>query len=92
MSKVLEPLGQRVVVRRRFDKERGGIIIPEDRKRLSIEGTVVYAGPEAEVNPGDKVVWGKFAGFELPNELEHEEYILMNDEDILARIKEDGDG
>ena len=70
----LRPLHDMVVVRRKPAEgtTRGGIIIPEVAKQLSAEGTVVAVGPGYEmpsgfrvppgVKPGDRVVFGQYAG------------------------------
>ena len=70
----LRPLHDMVVVRRKPTEgtTRGGIIIPEVAKQLSAEGTVVAVGQGYEmpsgfrvppgVKPGDRVVFGQYAG------------------------------
>jgi len=92
--KELEPLGQRVIVRRTSAQEAKGLIVPKDTQKRSLEGVVVACGPEAKwVKEGDTVMWGQFSGFELRLKTpllddEYDDCLLMNCEDILAKIKE----
>ena len=93
----LTPLGDRVQVKRPNEDEQttsGGIIIPDTAKEKPQEGEVVSVGDgrllddgtrqELNVSAGDKVLFGKFAGTEV--EYEGEEYLILREDDILAKI------
>ena len=88
----LEPFGERVVVRRKITEKVGLIHIPEDKQKRSLQGEVIEAGPDARwVKVGDKVLFWKHSGFELPSELgdRYKDSLLMNEEDLLSRINDE---
>jgi chaperonin GroES len=78
------------------EKTKGGIIIPDTAKEKSVEGKVVAAGKgklnekgelvPLEVKPGDRVMFGKYAGTEI--QIEGEDYLIMREDDLLAIIEE----
>ena len=90
----IQPLGDRVLVKTAEAKEtkRGGIIIPDSAKEKPQEGLVVATGKgkttedgkvlAMDVKPGDKILYGKYAGTEI--KVEGVEYLIMREEDILA--------
>ena len=92
----IHPMGDRVVIRPvdEPDVSAGGIILPDTAKERPQEGEVLAAGPgrvlnsgkrvEMELKPGDKVIYSKYAGTEVP--VEDEELLIMNSGDILAKI------
>ena len=84
----LEPFGERIIVKRKITEKVGLIHIPEDKQKRSLQGEVIEAGPDTRwVKVGDKVLFWKHSGFELPSELgEYKECLLMNEEDLLSRI------
>ena len=86
----LEPFGERIIVRREITEKIGSIIVPESSQKTSLHGTVVAVGPDADwVKPGDRVLFGRYAGFELPGKLDgYENCLLMNNEDLLAKLGE----
>jgi chaperonin GroES len=71
---------------------KGGIIIPDTAKEKPMEGEVISAGPgkameggkrsPMDVKPGDRVLFGKYAGTEI--KIDDEEYVIMREEEILA--------
>jgi co-chaperonin GroES (HSP10) len=76
------------------------IVIPEmdDRKRAQAgvdKGTVVSVGPtafrdfgsESPIKPGDYVAYARFAGKVLPDPYTKEEFVILNDEDIVCIFK-----
>lgn len=73
-----------------------GIVIPDSAKEKPQEGKVVAAGPGAkgkdgnlipmEVEVGDVVMYKKWGGTEI--QVAGEDYILVKQEDILAKITE----
>ena len=88
------PLHDRIVVRRIEPVERtaGGIIIPDTAKEKPQQGEVIAVGPGArdeqgrlqplDVKPGDRVLFGKWAGTEV--RIEGEDYVIMKESDIMA--------
>jgi chaperonin GroES len=96
-SKVeLEPLEDRVVVRRLEAEERtaGGIVLPDTAKEKPQRGEIVATGPgkmldngkraAMEVKAGDTVLFGKYSGTEV--KVQGEELIIMRESDILAKL------
>lgn len=87
----LEPFGERIIVKRKITDRVGLIHIPEDKQKRSLQGEVTEVGPDARwVKVGDKVLFWKHSGFELPSECgeEYKDSILMNEEDLLSKINE----
>lgn len=72
------------------EKTAGGIILSkraqEGEMRMS-QGEVVSIGPDVtDVQKGERVVFGKYAG--VDHEVNGDVFILMQDVDVLATIKE----
>ena len=97
-SKVkLQPLGDRVVVERDELEEitSGGIVLPDSAQDKPARGTIVSIGTgkllddgtrgEMQVKKGDRILFTSYAP-EVIN-LDDEEYLLMNESDILAVIE-----
>ena len=85
----IKPLADRVLVKPdpAEEKTAGGLIIPDTAKEKPLAGTVVAAGPgtedvKMEVSPGDKVLYGKYAGTEITHD--GETYLMMKQNDIFA--------
>lgn len=97
MSTVLQPLSDRVLVKQdeASDTTRGGLIIPDQAKQKPKEGVVVSVGPgkvlenghiiPMTVGEGDRVVFASYAGQEV--ELDGEAFLLLTQDEILARVK-----
>jgi len=84
-------------------KTAGGIILPDqERDRLryaTTKGTLVAVGENAfeeaaarcktfsRPSPGDRVLFGQYQGhkFKGPDD---EDYLIMNDEDVLGKLEE----
>jgi chaperonin GroES len=93
----VKPVGDRVLIKplEAEEKTKGGIILPDTAKEKPQEGKVIAVGKgkmtedgkvkEPEVKPGDKVLFGKYAGTDI--KYDGEEYVIMKEEDILAIIK-----
>lgn len=93
----LEPLGDRVLVKASEEKEvkKGGIIIPDTAKEKPMEGEIIAVGPGKnddsgkrilmDVKVGDKILYGKYSGTEV--KFDGNEYLMMNQDDILCKIK-----
>ena len=94
MSAKLTPLHDRIVVRRVEEAEttRGGIIIPDSAKDKPQEGEVIAVGKgksneegkvhPLEVKPGDRILFGKYAGTEI--KIDGEELLIMREEEVLG--------
>ncbi len=94
MAKKLVPIGDRVVVKPEPEeqKTKSGIVLPDSAKEKPSEGTVIAVGPgkvlengqrvALEVKIGDKVIYSKYGGTEV--KIEAEDYIILNERDILA--------
>lgn len=88
------PLHERLLVRRIEEGEstRGGIIIPDSAKEKNQEGEVVSIGSgyvndkgevrPLDVKPGDRVLFGKYAGNEI--KIDGEEFVIMKEEEVLG--------
>ena len=94
MGRTLDPLGQRVVVRRMAHKEIRGIMTPQTAQKRCLVGVVMHKGPEAVwVNVGDLVLFATFSGFEPYLEADMKDFyddcLIMNCYDILCKVKEE---
>jgi chaperonin GroES len=90
----VKPLNDRVLVKRIEEVQvtKGGIVIPDTAKEKPIEGKIIAVGPgkmsdagnrmALQLNEGDRVLFGKYAGTEI--KMEGEEYLMMREDDILA--------
>lgn len=83
---------------------KGGIILPDttkdSEKFATVEGTLValshlaftYASAEEwegkKPRPGDRIIYAKYAGVRVKSPKDGQEYILLNDKDIVATIEE----
>ena len=97
-SKVaLQPLGDRVVVARdeSLDVTTGGIVLPDSAQDKPARGTIISVGTgkllddgsrgEMQVKKGDRILFTSYAPETI--NLDDEEYLLMNESDILAVIE-----
>lgn len=94
----LQPLGDRVVVKRESSEEKtaGGIVLPDTAKEKPSRGTVQAVGngrllddgtrAELQVKVGDRVLFSSWAGETF--KVGDEELLLMREEDILAVLEE----
>lgn len=93
----LQPLGDRVVVRRDETEERtaGGLYLPETAKNKPSRGVIVSVGDGRVLNDGsrskftvqegDRVLFLSYAGEDF--KFGEDEFLLMRESDILAVIK-----
>ncbi len=90
----IRPLHDRVVIKR-LEEERttaGGIVIPDTAAEKPQRGEVVAVGKgkptddggvrTPEVQTGDKVLFGKYAGTEI--KIDDEDYLVMREDDVVA--------
>ena len=93
----IEPLDDRIVVEPMEAEEvtKGGIVLPDTAKEKPVQGKVVAVGPgrvldtgeraEPAVKKGDVVVYAKYGGTEV--EIEGDEYIILRESDVLAKVE-----
>ncbi|MEN0064102.1 MAG: co-chaperone GroES [Myxococcota bacterium] len=92
------PLYDRVLVKRveSEQKSAGGLFIPETAKEKPQQAEVIAVGTgrltdknetvDLVVKPGDRVLFGKYAGDEI--KIDGEEHIILRESDILAIVEE----
>ena len=92
----IRPLADRVVIKmlEAEEKTKSGIILAGSAKEQPQMAEVIEVGPggmvdgkevKMEVEPGNKVIFAKYAGTEV--KLDDETYIIVKQNDILAIIK-----
>lgn len=92
----IRPLHDRVLIRR-LEEERtsaGGIVIPDNAAEKPSRGEVVAVGKgkildngsvhPLDVKAGDKVLFGKYSGTEVPGS---KELLMMREDDIMGVIQ-----
>jgi len=94
---LIRPLGDRVVVKPLASEEvtKSGIVLPDTAKEKPQEGEVVSVGSgrildsgdrvPIDLNPGDKVLFSKYAGNEV--KIDNVEYLILREMDILGVIE-----
>ena len=98
MTIKIRPLHDRVVVRRVEEETTtaGGIVIPETAsKEKPMRGKVIAVGlgkvldngemRAVDVNVGDTILFGKYAGTEV--KIEGDELVVMREDDIMGIIE-----
>ena len=92
------PLHDRILVRRLEEEEKtsGGIIIPDTAKEKPMQGEVIATGPgqrddkgdfvALDVEIGDVVLFGKFAGTEVT--IDGEELVILRETDVMGVLEE----
>ena len=94
----LKPLGNRVLVQRsKVKTTKGGILLPDTAQEKPKEGKVVAAGPgkmsddgsiEAmSVKVGDTILFGSYAGTEVKEMGDENEYLILSEDEILGIIE-----
>ena len=85
---MLKPLHDNVILKKeKVEKETttaSGIILTDNSKNVPSYEIVVAIGPDSktDIHVNDKVVYKEYSGTKV--NLEEEEYIIIEDEDILA--------
>ncbi|MGQ9675845.1 MAG: co-chaperone GroES [Chloroflexota bacterium] len=94
LSTKITPLGNRLLVKPNAKEQvtKSGIVLPDTAKEKPQEGTVIAVGSgkllddgrriPLDVQPGQTVVFAKYAGTEI--KLEDEEYLILKEDDVLA--------
>ncbi len=92
----LRPIGDKIVLKRieAEDRTAGGIFLPESAKEKPKRGRIVSVGTgrvldngkraEMQVKKGDEVLFTSYAGTEV--KIDGEEYLIMDESDILAIV------
>ena len=96
----IQPLGDRVVIKPKpkEEKTKGGIYLPDTAtKERPMQGTVMAVGPGRRTDEGklipmnvqveQQVLFAKYAGTEF--EIDDEEFLILQEKDILGVIKEE---
>ena len=90
----IRPLGEKVLIKRLEAEEmtRGGIVLPDSAKEKPRRGTILSVGDgkvlddgsraDFQVKKGDVVLFSSYGGTEI--KVDGEEYMLMDESDILA--------
>ncbi|MBI4226990.1 MAG: co-chaperone GroES [Candidatus Omnitrophica bacterium] len=93
----LKPIGDKIIIEvlKAQAKSKGGIILPDTAKEKPQEGSVIAVGTgktlptgktvPPDVKPGDKILFGKYSGNEV--KVDGKEYLIINQDDILAILK-----
>jgi len=96
MARTFSPLGDRVLVKpaEREEQTKSGIFLPDTAQEKPQEGTIVEVGPgrvsedgtrvPMDLKKGDLVLYAKYGGTEIKDE--GEEYLLLTERDILAKV------
>jgi len=92
----IKPLYDRILVERLEAEEKtaGGIVLPDTAKEKPTQGRVVVTGSgrvtddgttlKPSVKPGDRVLFGSYAGTEIKSE--GKEYLILEESEILAIV------
>ena len=93
----IRPLHDRIVVKRLESEQKtaGGIVLPGNAQEKPQMGEVVAVGTgrildngdnrAPSVKPGDRVLFGKYAGTEI--KLDGQELMVMKEDDLFAVIE-----
>ena len=96
-ARALAPLGDRILVRKSLKETvtSGGILLPSDNVKDSLEGSVVAVGPgirdisgvlhAVDLKPGDSVLLPRYGGTEV--EIGDEKLSLYRHDDILGKFE-----
>jgi chaperonin GroES len=97
----IRPLNDRVVVKRLEEDEEktsGGIYIPDSAKEKPQKGEIIAAGQgkktddgkviPLDVKVGDKVLFGKYSGNEVPMKIDDQECLIMREDEILGVLED----
>jgi chaperonin GroES len=89
----IKPVGNRLLVKpiTAEEKTKSGIVLPDTiDKEKKTEGEILALGQGEDLAKlnlaiGQKIIFGKYAGDEIKKD--HEEYKILNHEDVLAVIE-----
>ncbi len=93
MANIGRPMSGKVVVQPQAAEQKtiSGIIIPDSAQEKPQRGKIVAVGnakkdEQMEVKVGDVVLYGRYGGTEI--KIDNEEYLIMNQTDILLVVEE----
>ena len=93
----IRPLHDRVVVRRLEEDtvSAGGIVLPDTASEKPSQGEILAVGPgkveddgsrrELDVNVGDKIIFGQYAGSTV--KIDGEELLILAENDIFGVLE-----
>jgi chaperonin GroES len=97
----IRPLNDRVVVKRLEETEEktsGGIYIPDSAKEKPQKGEIIAVGQgkktddgkviPLDVKVGDKVLFGKYSGSEVPMKIDDAECMIMREDELLGILED----
>lgn len=96
-KKMLQPLGNRVLVRRLEAEEtlKGGILLPDSAKKKQEQAEVIAVGTGSKdkegklipmpVSVGNVVLMEKYSGQEVT--LNDQEFVIVRSDDLIAIVK-----
>lgn len=91
-----KPLYDRILVKQEEQEQKtaGGILLPESAQEKPLKGEIVAIGNGSlgqdgkltplTVQPGNKVLFGKYAGTEI--KIDGTKYLIMKESDVLGII------
>ena len=91
------PLADRLVVKNIQQEEvlASGLVIPDTAKEKPQQGEVIAVGPgrvddkgnrvPMEINVGDVIIYAKYSGNDI--KLDQEEYLILSERDVLAKVQ-----
>lgn len=82
---MITPLNNRVIIKRTEieEKSAGGIVMPTSEQEKPTTG-IVIASASAEIQTGDTVMFGKYAGSEL--KINNEDVLIVKFEELIAKV------
>ena len=92
----LVPLADRIVITplKQDEVTASGLVIPDTAKEKPQQGEVVAVGPgrlddngkrvAIDLAVGDRILYAKYSGTDI--KLDGDEYIVLNEKDILAKL------
>ncbi len=95
----VRPLHDRIMVKRIEEEEsvKGGIIIPDSAREKQQQGEVIAVGDgkitnegkriPLDVKVGDRIIWSKYSGTDLPVKIDDQEYLIVREEEVLGIIE-----
>jgi chaperonin GroES len=88
----VKPLGERVLIKQKKREERtkGGLYIPEAAKEEKKEGEVMAAGTfkdgkDLPLKKGDHIIYGGYSSDEI--EIDGEKLLFIDYKDVLAKVE-----
>lgn len=88
MSTPISPLADRIVAVREeaMNKTAAGLFLPDTAKEKPVVATVKAVGPDVKaVKVGDKILYKEYSTTEI--KVDGKEYLVVKEEDVLAKLK-----